>query len=392
MSIFQSLSELFPTFQDFWLEVPVSSFRYSGFHSFSSLLSFKSHSNQYSELTVYLYKDTIFYYHSPEIVKLAHISWYMMETFVEDSLELDTKFGFSLISIKDKIDFFTSSEEILNQWVDNLSSLLIMTGFEYYFVVIKELGCGQFGTVSLCQEIETGKLRAVKKINKKSLSSKVLLRYCYNEISIQKEVNHPNVVKLLNVYESPDEIALVLEYVNGGTLYKKIENQEKLDEMEVMHFSKKLLELENYFAKLGIIHRDIKPENILLELNQDLSHFKLADFGLACYEDDTQRTCLGSLGYMAPEMLRGLKYNSKADLFSSGVVIYTLLTCQPLFEASSMKSLLQKNSACKINFKSKKFKKLSMNQLKFLSLVLNPEPELRPSPSEILRCEWFKTY
>ena len=390
MSIFQGLCELFPTFQDFWLEVPVSSFRYSGFHSFSSTLSFKCFSNQYSEFTVYLYKDVIFYYHSPVIVRFAHIKWYMMETFVEDSSELGTRFGFSLISTKDKIDFYTSSEEILNQWVGHLSGLLIMTGFEYFFVVIKELGCGQFGSVYLCQEIETGQLRAVKKINKQSLSRKVLLKYCYNEISIQKEINHPNVVKLFQIFESSDEIALVLEYVNGGNLYKKISNEEKLDEMEVMNFSKKLLELENYFSKLGIIHRDIKPENILLEQNQDLSHFKLADFGLACYEDDTERTCSGSLGYIAPEMLRGLKYNSKADLFSTGVLIYTLLTSQSLFEASSMKSLLQKNSACKINFKSRKFKKLSINQLKFLSLVLNPDPELRPSPSEMLKCEWFK--
>ena len=391
MSIFGPLSSKSSIFRNFWIEVPeLPSKQHQKKAILRKPLTIPSSKSGPLPVQVTLTENSVFYVSPQETILLAYVKWCVLSSFREEDENGNIKFGFNLKSSFTSQDFYTPNEEDLNIWVTHLSYLLIMADFEDYYVILKRIDSGQFGTVYLCQDLDSNSLYAVKRVSKSILQRPKSLNLLYNEINIQRKLDHPNIVKLFKVFEDREFVYLVMEYVKEGNLFKRISSAPDMSEREVMIFCQNLFRTLEYIHGCGIIHRDLKPENILLQCRDSICSFKIADFGLACYIKDHERSCCGSPGYIAPEMLKGAPYNSKADIFSAGVISFILLTGFTPFGGSNTKETISKNLKCKIQFTSSLMKTVNPSAKNFLKKVLNPDPDLRHSASEVIQNDWFK--
>lgn len=164
-------------------------------------------------------------------------------------------------------------------------------------------------------EYKTNELFAVKVIMKKKLN-KQERDFLRSEIAIMRLIDHPNVIKFKEVFDTKKHLLIVMENVRGGELYKRIAKKNSISEYAASRIIKQLLEVASYIHDIGIIHRDLKPENILLADGSDIPQIKVADFGLSKLSspDDLQYLACGTLGYSAPEVLNKEGYNYKADI------------------------------------------------------------------------------
>lgn len=250
---------------------------------------------------------------------------------------------------------FAPNKEEYNTWLQKLNKVCILTYFGKYYNNLKVIGKGTFAKVILSKRISDGAEFAVKTFEKKNiLASKSANRTktgLINEINIMRNVSHPNIIQLFEVYEGEYHIYLVMELLRGGELFDKIVKKGHYSEKDAAILIRKLLEALEYIHGKGIMHRDIKPENLILK-DDDEFDIKLADFGLSEYEDKKEhlfKRC-GTPGYVAPEVLEDKKYDRKVDIFSSGVILYILLTgCSP-FYGKSYNEILSKNKHCIVNY------------------------------------------
>lgn len=154
------------------------------------------------------------------------------------------------------------------------------------------------------------------------------------EIDILKQVDHPNIVKLFDVYEDNENYFLVMELMTGGEVFDVLLEKEQFSEKEVRDIITPIMDAIKYCHSLGIVHRDIKPENLLFSSKEsESSIIKVSDFGLARFIDDEilATTQCGTPGYVAPEILEQNPYGKECDYWSIGVVLYILLSGAPPF-------------------------------------------------------------
>ena len=195
------------------------------------------------------------------------------------------------------------------------------------------LGKGSFATVKKAKNRATGERFAVKVLSKKKMSEEDKLAM-QTEIEILKQVDHPNIVKLIDVFEDERHWCLVMELMHGGELFDQILEKEQFSEYEAREATKAIIDAIYYCHQKDICHRDIKPENLLLQSKeQGITSLKIADFGLARLLEDESlaSTTCGTPGYVAPEVLQQKPYGKACDYWSIGVVTFILLSGTPPF-------------------------------------------------------------
>lgn len=177
------------------------------------------------------------------------------------------------------------------------------------------------------------------KKDKINSSEQVRLRY---EIDILKNLDHPNILRLYEVFEDNKHIFLVTEYCDGGELFDEILLRQRFEEKDAAPIMKQLLSAINYCHKQKVCHRDLKPENVLLD-SGDKSTIKLIDFGTSQVFENEEKMelVLGTAYYIAPEVLAG-KYDEKCDIWSIGVILYILLSGEPPFFGNNDAEIIQK--------------------------------------------------
>ena len=148
-----------------------------------------------------------------------------------------------------------------------------------------------------------------------------------NELNIMHEIDHPNVIKMYEIYEGEKHFYVVLELLRGGELFKYICDDENFSEQTILELMRNLLQALEYLHAKKIMHRDLKPENIILKnKNGKMSEIVLADFGLSEHIEKKKflfKRC-GTPGYVAPEILQDEPYDTQADVFSAGIIMYIL--------------------------------------------------------------------
>jgi calcium-dependent protein kinase len=189
------------------------------------------------------------------------------------------------------------------------------------------LGHGASGAVYLAKSKLTGCRVAVKTLNMSNLKDKRSKEKLVTEIGIALSADHPNVVTLIDAYESEEEIHLITECMDGGNLCSLAKEEKQFSETRASAMVKQMLLAVNYFHTHGIIHRDIKLDNFLLE-QPGVGTLKLIDFGLSKHirKDEILGTpnAPGTLAYTAPEVLDGW-CNNKCDMWSLGVIAFILI-------------------------------------------------------------------
>lgn len=206
------------------------------------------------------------------------------------------------------------------------------------FEHLRCLGKGAFGTVLLVKQRTTGRLYAQKQFKKASLVvHKRLVEQTKTERSILESVNrHPFVVKLFYAFQDHDKLYLILEYAQGGELFTYLKEERMFtQETASFYMAEMVLALEHLHRILGVVYRDLKPENCLLDAD---GHLLLTDFGLskvAVDENDRCNSVLGTVEYMAPEVIQGHKYGFAVDWWSFGALGFDLLTGSPPFQGQN---------------------------------------------------------
>lgn len=191
----------------------------------------------------------------------------------------------------------------------------------------EKIGKGTFGTVYLGRHMPSKNKVAIKMISRKHLSPEQQVRLD-QEILCQRSVASPHIVKLIDFQKTENNIYLVLEYCAGGDLAVFLQEHGPVEEPLAQRWMKQLAESFKILRSKNIIHRDLKLQNILMTENSVQAQLKLADFGMSRFLEDTlAQSWLGTPLYMAPEVFRGLEgYDSKADVWSLGIVFYQILT------------------------------------------------------------------
>ena len=263
------------------------------------------------------------------------------------------------------------------------------------YITQKLLGIGTYGQVFLVQNKYTKEYFAMKEIPKTSedlLSDNEIM----DEIEILKNLDHPDIVRITEFYNTENSYYLINEYCKYGELYEQVKNE--FSETQIAVMFRQILSGIAYLHSNNIIHRDLKLENILISdieksitTNEDLFLVKIIDFGTAKIFDKNKipRAIVGSIYYIAPEVILK-KYGKECDMWSLGVILYMFIVGHAPFDGRSNRDIMEKIKGGKYLKNEKRWKKASNEVKDLINKLLVLEPEKRLTAFEALRHPWFK--
>ncbi|KAF1325135.1 Camk protein kinase, partial [Globisporangium splendens] len=296
-----------------------------------------------------------------------------------------------------------------------LDNVPVSRGFHDAYKVGKVLGSGKYSVVKACTHMASGTEYAVKIIDKQQMME---IKFLKRELEIMYGLRHDGVAQLIALYESNDELFLVLELCKQE-LFEYIDRNGPLSETTARKLIRKLVATVAYLHDECIVHRDIKPENILIHGDGDVSDVKLTDFGIARKLDGTvmltpheslteqlnndaasgsslsssggvrnrlarAHTKCGTRDYVAPEVMSGKGYGTEADLWSVGVVTYVVLSgCAPVFLPTA-------DGTRKVFFSEDMWASMSDDVKRFIETLLVRNPEERATAADALQHAWLK--
>ena len=262
---------------------------------------------------------------------------------------------------------------------------------ETIYQKVKKLGEGSFGEVWQVRHKILGKDFAMKIIEKSPYSN---TKQIINEINILKQLDHPNVLKVLEFHLTKDKFYIITDYCPEGELFDELDKKSKFTEEETSFIIYQILQAVRYCHKMQVLHRDIKPENIMIMGREPngLLHVKLIDFGTAKIFDvgNKQKALVGSSYYIAPEVIRG-KYDEECDLWSVGVIMYMMLIGTPPFNGRDDDSIMRSAQRGKYDTSCAEYQALSPNAKDLITKLLKYDPSDRITAKDALTHPWFKT-
>ncbi len=287
------------------------------------------------------------------------------------------------------------SDKIRNKWLNKMKEIIKNFDFEDYYELKENLGEGDFATVQKCIKKSNGKIFAVKKVLKKKIKYRDLI-IMEGESSILKLIHHPNLVELIDYFESEDKIFMVMDYLEGGDLIKFICDQEPMTNVPEKTIAKIIYRIGKaiqYLHNYGMVHRDLKPENIVFGKNNDINSLKIIDFGLTVtlgYEE-TVNDLMGTVTYLAPEVYTNKPYDFKVDVWSIGVILYYLLSGILPFDDENLNDELigKKIVFSHHEFAKEFFEGRSRMVINLIEKCLEKNPEKRIDINEFLNDDWF---
>ncbi|PTB43990.1 hypothetical protein M441DRAFT_44106 [Trichoderma asperellum CBS 433.97] len=258
----------------------------------------------------------------------------------------------------------------------------------------RTLGKGSSARVRLCRHSITHQMAAVKIVNRRMAylvqdsSLAALSKWdsslpevngemrvpvaIEREVAILKLIEHPNIMKLYDIWENRSEIYLILEYIDQGDLFTFINSKGRLSEEVAIYFFRQMISAIAYCHSFNVCHRDLKPENILITADLQI---KIADFGMAALHQTASHrlaTACGSPHYAAPELLKNRQYRGdKADIWSMGVILYAMLSATLPFDDPDLRVMMGKTK--KGQYEMPKFLSPEAEDLIRRMLQVNPD-------------------
>lgn len=265
--------------------------------------------------------------------------------------------------------------------------------FQNYVVTDQILGDGSFSTCRKCFNVRTGIHYAVKVINTRRDRTQEVqsLRLCQG---------HPNIVNIHEIYQDGMHTYLVLEYLQGGELFDRIRQKKNFTEAEASVLMRKIVSAVAYMHSKGVVHRDIKPENLLFVDNTEDAEIKIIDFGFAkvkVVNQPLQTPCF-TLHYAAPEVLeqttRRSGYDESCDLWSLGVILYTMLSGQVPFQrrgspSNTAVNIVERIKKGDFKFEGNPWSAISQEARDLIQGLLTVNPSERLTISEVQNHKWL---
>ena len=265
------------------------------------------------------------------------------------------------------------------------------------YKVISKIGEGCYGTVFLAMNLITKQNVAIKKINKIK-ENEIDDLEVKNEINILRNLDHPNIVKIIEFYSTENAYYIITDYCPSGELFNQINNSYNEFQLAVLFYQ--IFSGLYYLHTNNIIHRDLKLENILLsEIEKDyksnLKYFwiKIIDFGTSKIfsKHRKEKSIVGSSYYIAPEVLNQC-YNEKCDTWSVGVILYMLICGKPPFDGEDDFKIIDKIKIGKFDDQNKRLLNSSEEVQDLVHKLLNVNIKKRLSAHEALGHPWFKKF
>ncbi|KAJ5700896.1 Calcium/calmodulin-dependent/calcium-dependent protein kinase [Penicillium malachiteum] len=253
----------------------------------------------------------------------------------------------------------------------------------------RTLGAGTYGIVREA-ETQDGKKVAVKIILKKNVRGNEDM--VYDELKMLQTLQHPHIVSFVDWFESKDKFYIVTQLATGGELFDRICEYGKFTEKDASQTIRQVLDAVDYLHKRNIVHRDLKPENLLYLTRAVDSELVLADFGIAkmlATPSEVLTSMAGSFGYAAPEVMLKQGHGKAVDMWSLGVITYTLLCGYSPFRSENLTDLIEECRAGRIIFHERYWKDVSQDAKDFIMSMLQTDPHKRVTSEEALKHEWL---
>ena len=252
------------------------------------------------------------------------------------------------------------------------------------YELIELIGRGGMANVYKAKCHRLNRMVAVKILKSDLADNAEFRRRFRDESQAVAKLSHANIVSVYDVSRSDDMEYIVMELIDGITLKQYMERRGQMDWREALHFVTQIMRALSHAHSRGIIHRDIKPQNIMVLRDGSV---KVADFGIACLADAAQtltQEALGSVHYISPEQARGDRTDARSDIYSSGVVLYEMLTGRLPFEGDSAVSVaIQHLSSVPLSPRD-----INENVPEALELIcmkaMNPNPDRRYASAEAM--------
>ncbi|PGH01963.1 CAMK/CAMK1/CAMK1-CMK protein kinase [Polytolypa hystricis UAMH7299] len=253
----------------------------------------------------------------------------------------------------------------------------------------RTLGAGTYGIV---REAEgPSGMVAVKIILKRNVRGNEQM--VYDELDMLQRLKHPNIVRFHDWFESRDKYYIVTQLATGGELFDRICEYGKFTEKDASQTIKQILGAVGFLHERNVVHRDLKPENLLYLTPAQDSSLVLADFGIAKMLDSPSEvltTMAGSFGYAAPEVMLKQGHGKAVDMWSMGVITYTLLCGYSPFRAENLSDLIDECRSGRIIFHERYWRDVSQDAKDFILALLQPDPKKRATSEDALAHRWLK--
>uniref|UniRef100_A0A8C3SSC7 non-specific serine/threonine protein kinase n=1 Tax=Chelydra serpentina TaxID=8475 RepID=A0A8C3SSC7_CHESE len=271
------------------------------------------------------------------------------------------------------------NDGIMVIWKDN---------FDFLYSEVAELGRGRFSVVKKCDQKGTKRAVATKFVNKKLMKRDQVT----HELGVMQNLQHPQLIGLLDTFETSTSYILVLEMADQGRLLDCVVRWGNLTEGKIRLYLGEILEAVQYLHNCRIAHLDLKPENILVDQSSAKPTIKLADFGDAVQLNTTYyiHQLLGNPEFAAPEIILGNPVSLTSDVWSIGVLTYVLLSgVSPFLDESVEETCL---NICRLDFSfpDDYFKGVSQKAKDFVCFLLQDDPAKRPSAALALQEQWLQ--
>jgi len=256
------------------------------------------------------------------------------------------------------------------------------------FDLLNVIGKGSFGKVLQVRKKDTGRIYAMKVLNKKNILDNNELEHTKTEKEILQKLAHPFLVNLNYSFQTADKLYFIMDYINGGELFYHLQKEHKFTPDRVKFYCAEIVLGLEYLHNSGVIYRDLKPENILL--TED-GHICMTDFGISkqglLAEDDRTATFCGTPEYLAPEVLEGKGYNKAVDWWSFGTLMYEMLTGLPPFYSQDVQQMYFKIMHAKLEIPDA----VDGDTREILLKLLEREPSKRLSDATLIKSHpYFK--
>lgn len=261
------------------------------------------------------------------------------------------------------------------------------------YSMIRTLGSGSYGKVKLAMD-SNNKAYAIKIMNKSLLKRVQKNEDVRKEVAILKKMKHPNVVRLYEVIDDPDndKMFLVMEYVQNGPVLKLESMRAKVTFSEAKS-RKYMIDILNgleYLHSMRVLHRDIKPENLLLDGNGNI---KLSDFGVSHMfegDDDTLKVTAGTPAFLSPEACTGENFSGRmADIWAVGITLYVFIFGYPPFNGESYLEIYRSIREDELKFPEPKVNEVSPELINLLKRLLDKDPKTRIRLQDIKNHPWI---